>query len=88
MAQIKVTAAQGRTVPLHPSYAGGTAVTFLKFGDPAVEVNGSDYNVQRAIRDGDLVQFDEQLAAEPSLALPVSVAVGASLRFDVTPETK
>ena len=57
MATIKVTAGEGRTVPVHSSIATapGAALFYLKAGDE-LEVEESDTHVQRSLRNGDFVR--------------------------------
>lgn len=58
MARIKVTAGEGRTVPVPSSIATapGAALLYLKPGDE-LEVDESNTHVQRMLGDGDFVRL-------------------------------
>lgn len=67
MATIKVTAGEGRTVPVHSSIATapGATLLLLKQGDE-LEVEESNALVQRALRSGDFVRVTTKPATKPS----------------------
>lgn len=67
MAKIKVTAGEGRLVPVHSSLATAPGATqlMLKPGDE-IEVEESHPLVQRQLRNGDFVLAKPKTAAKPS----------------------
>lgn len=66
MAQITVSAGEGRTFPMHYSIATGPGGTLLLLrpGDE-LEVNDSDIRIQRALRNGDLVRVSKPRVRKP-----------------------
>lgn len=67
MATITVTAGEGRTVPVHSSIATapGAQQLFLKPGDE-LDVEESNYLVQRSLRNGDFVRVKSKPATKPA----------------------
>jgi len=67
MAQITVTAGEGRTFPVHHTIATapGGALQLLRSGDE-LEVDDSHTTIQRALRNGDLVKVDKPRPRPPS----------------------
>lgn len=69
MAAIRVTAGEGRETPLHSSIASapGAGLLILKPGDE-IDVEESNYLVQRALRSGDLVVVVKKPEPAPKAA--------------------
>lgn len=66
MAKITVTSGEGRTFPVHHSVATapGGALQLLRPGDE-LEVDDSHTSIQRALRNGDLVQVAQPRPRPP-----------------------
>lgn len=60
MGKIKVTAGEGRTVPLPAGLANGPGGTLVKLvAGEIVEIDDSHHFTQRALRNGDLVRVPD-----------------------------
>lgn len=85
MAKIKVTAGEGRTVPIDRSIATapGAAQLYLKPGDE-LDVEASHPAIQRQLRSGDLVEIKSAAVVKQTEL----EAGGPAAKFEPLPEVK
>lgn len=86
MAQIKVTAGEGRLVPIDRSIATapGAQQLYLKPGDE-LEVDNGHSSIQRQLRSGDLVELKQGSLVFSSTKEAVLEADGPAAKFEEQP---